>query len=139
MTRGVEDSQAQLADDNRLAVIDADVDKRGGTVAVHDHRDSESFAQLMAGGEVVGMGMGVQQILKAQAFPRGDGEIAVDLIAQGIDDDGLQGFLAADEIGFAATAADLFKIHHFGSYVFTKISLLFTPLQCAMEEPLICY
>ena len=62
MSGGVEDGEAQLADNYRFTVIDADIDKGGGAVTVHDHRDGEPFAQFMAGGEMIGVGVRVQQI-----------------------------------------------------------------------------
>jgi len=40
------------------------------------------------------------------------GEIAIHLVAAGINDHGLMSILAADEVGFTAVAADLFKVHH---------------------------
>ena len=112
MAGRIENVETQLTDDDGLTVIDAYADKRRGTVAMHNDRNRESFAQLMAGGKMIGMGVRIQQILQAQSFPRSDGQVTIDLIHDRIDNDRLAGLLASDEIRFTSAAADLFEEHH---------------------------
>jgi hypothetical protein len=47
MARRMQHAQSQIADENHLAVVDAHVDERRGTLAMHDHRDLEPAREFL--------------------------------------------------------------------------------------------
>ena len=101
---GVQHPQAQLADDDALAVVDAQVDERRRALAVHDHRHAELPRQALAAGEVIGVGVGVEHVVDAQPLARRQRQVAFDLAALRVDHDAGAGVGAADQVRLAAVA-----------------------------------
>jgi len=112
--RRVQHAQAQLADDEHLAVIDLHIDPRGRGGAVHHRRRLEAARQLARGREMIGVGVRVDDEAHAQTLARGEGQVAIDLADLGIDQRGGAGVAAAHQVGLAAAGRDLLEDHRGG-------------------------
>jgi len=67
--------------------------------------------ELARGGEVIGVGVGLDDVVDADALLGGKREIAIDLIQRRIDEQAGARLLAADQIRQAAAGAHLFEEH----------------------------
>jgi hypothetical protein len=105
------DLQAQLADDDRLAVVDAHRDRRRRAGAVHDGHRAEPLGDAGRGREMIGVGVRVDDEADAQPFARCQAEVAVDLADFGIDEGAGARVGTADEVRLAASGGDLLEDH----------------------------
>jgi hypothetical protein len=103
--------QAQAPEHQHLTVADAHVHEGRGTRSVHHDRHGQLPCQLPGCREMVGVGVGVDQVTDAQAITRGERKVVVDLADFRIDQRCRAGVLAADKIGLAAASGDLFENH----------------------------
>ena len=78
---------------------------------MHDHGHAQLARELPCGGEMVGVGMSVDEITETQAVACGQGHVAVDLAERGIDEHRRAGFLATHKVGAAAARGYGFKYH----------------------------
>ena len=111
MARCVDDLQAELADHQHVAVFDADIYLGRRAVAMHDHRYTKPFGQLLAGGKMIGVGMGVDHIFNVKGIARRQRKVVVELAGFGIDDRRSAGFGTADQVGLTTAGGYLFKDH----------------------------
>src|SRR5262245_44868550 len=111
VTRGVENTEAELARDERLAVVDAHVHVGRDARAVHDGRYAEPSPELARRREVVGVRVGVDQVVETDAGLPDQAEEPVDLRQLRVDDHAAARLRAADEIAAAAASADLLEQH----------------------------
>ena len=79
VTRRVDDLQAQVADREHVAVVDAQRRVRRRGERVHDDGHVEPRRELVRGREVIGMRVRVDEITNAQPVAGSAREIAVDL------------------------------------------------------------
>ena len=107
----VQHLQAQLAEDDRLAVVDAHRDPGRRAGAVHHGHRAELLGEPARRREVVGVGVGVDDEADAQAVARRQREVAIDLAHLGIDQRAGAGVGAADEVRLAAPGGDLLEDH----------------------------
>src|SRR3546814_17742261 len=85
---------------------------RLGAFAVHDRSRAEFLLQLPHGGEMIRMGVGVDDEPHPQAAAVGQADITVGLSQRWIDDGRDAALFASYEIGLAALAVrDLLKEH----------------------------
>ena len=85
--------------------------KGAGLGPMHDHRDAQLSRELPGRGEVIGMGVRVDQVVDAQPVARGEREVVVDLAELRIDQRRHAGVRAADEVRLAAAGGYLFEDH----------------------------
>jgi len=109
----MQDMQPQLAEDQHVAVVEPQVGVGRRTEPIHDHRRGQRLAELAAGGEMVGMGMGVHDITDVDAVLADGAEIMVDQGQFGIDQRRRAGRVASDEIGFASSGGEGLEDHLF--------------------------
>jgi hypothetical protein len=107
----VEDAEPEPARDDRLAVVDAHVDVGCEARPVHDRRRLETARELTRGGEVVRVGVRVDDVADPEPRFRREREVAIHLAQLGIDEDRAAGLGATDEIGQTAAGADLLEDH----------------------------
>jgi hypothetical protein len=100
-----------LAHREQVAVIEPEAGERRRALMVHHHRDAQCLAQLLRGRKMIGMGMGIDDVMDAHARLGGQREIMVDLTDFGIDQRGNARIRAADEIGLASARGDLLENH----------------------------
>jgi hypothetical protein len=84
--------------------------KGAGTRSVHHHRHASLPRELPGRREMVGVGVGVDQVADAQAVTGGERNIVVDLADFRIDQrrTAATGLAAADQVRLAAASGDLF-------------------------------
>ena len=107
----VQHLQAQLAEDDRLAVVDAHRDPRRRAGAVHHGHRAELSGEPARRREVIGVGVGVDDEADAQAIARGQAKVAIDLAHLGVDQRAGAGVGAADQVRLAASGGDLLEDH----------------------------
>jgi glycine/D-amino acid oxidase-like deaminating enzyme len=93
------------------AVPQAQVDERRRAVVVHDHRRPELARKLLRGGEVVRVGVRIDEVVDSQAVARGEGQVAIDLAQFRVDQRRSAGVLAADQVGLAAAGRHSLQNH----------------------------
>ena len=111
MAGRVQHLQAQLAEDDRLAVVDAHRDPGGRAGAVHHRHRAEPLGEATRRREVIGVGVGVDDEADAQAVARRQAEVAIDLAHLGIDQRAGAGVGAADQVRLASSRGDLLEDH----------------------------
>src|SRR5439155_3947048 len=96
-------------------VVDPHADVGRAAGAVHDGGHAEALRQLARGGEVVGVGMRVDQVVEAEPGPGRERQVAVDLAQFGVDEHGAARLGTHDELRHAAAGAELLEEHGAGS------------------------
>ena len=117
VARRVHHLQTQAADMNHVAVIEAHVDERRGTFAMHHHGHAELLRQLPCPGKVVGVRVRIDQVTDAQPVARGEAKIAVNLARLRIDHYGRACLAAAEQIGLTTAGSNLLEDHQRASAV----------------------
>ena len=107
----VQHAKPELPGDQRLAVVDPHADVGRAAGAVHDGGHAEALRQLARGGEVVGVGVRVDQVVEAEPGPGRERQVAVDLAQLGVDEHGAARLGAPDQVRHAAAGADLLEEH----------------------------
>ena len=102
---------AHVADQQHVAIVEAEVDEGGRGAMAHHHLRVEGAGDLTRGGEMVGVGVGVDGVADREAVTRGKAAIALDGADLGIDHGGDVALVAADDVGAAAADFDGFKDH----------------------------
>src|SRR5439155_9850548 len=90
------------------------VDVRREARAVPDARHLEAPGELAGGGEMVSVGVRVDDVVEAQPRPGGEREVAIDLAQLRVDEHRTARLGAAHEIGEAAARAHLLEDHRRG-------------------------
>ena len=111
VARRVQCLQSESADDQQFAALQAQVDERCRAGAMHDHWHIRLSSQLLTGGEMIRVRMGVDEIAYAQTISCGQCQVAVDLAELRIDERRSASLLAADDIGAAPAASHCFEYH----------------------------
>ena len=111
MAGRVQRLDADVADDQHVAVVEAHVGIRRHAVAMHHRRDAEALLDLARGREMVGMGVGVDDVAQPQPFAREQPDIAVELAQRRVDQHGGAFAGTAEQIGLAAAGGDLVEDH----------------------------
>ncbi len=91
--------KSQPAHHQQFATPHAQIDERRRARVMHDHRHIELAGELLCSGEMVRMGMGIDEIPEAQTILCRKRGVAVDLAELRVDQCRSTGLLAADEIG----------------------------------------
>jgi hypothetical protein len=102
VARRIQHLQSQLPDRQHFAVVQTQIHERGRTRAVHHDRDTELSGELVCGGEVIGVGVGIDEIPDAQTVPRRQCEVGVNVADLGIDQRGNRRFIATHQIRLTA-------------------------------------
>jgi hypothetical protein len=105
------DTQAQCADDNQLAVIEAHVDERCRAPVVHRDRHTQLAANLLRGREMIRVGVGIDDVMYAQSMSGSERKVTVDLADLGVDQGPDASVGAPDQIRLTASRCDLLKKH----------------------------
>jgi hypothetical protein len=90
--------QAQLAHDDRLAVLDPQIHERSDAAPVHHDGQAELAGERARGREVIGVGVRVDDIPEAKPLLGGQRQVAIDLVELGIHHQRGARLLAADYI-----------------------------------------
>ena len=102
---------AQVADDQHVAIVEPEIDEgRGGEMA-HDYLSIERLADLARRGEMVSVSVCVDGIPDGEAVLCGDAAITLDGADLGVDDGGDVGLRAAENVRAAAADFDGFQYH----------------------------
>ena len=104
-------AQAQIADDEHVAIVKPHVGMGRGAEAVHDDGHAEDARQLPPGREMIGMSVGVDDVADMHPMPVGEPDIMIDLAQLRIDEHGGMCALAAHKIGLAPAGRDLLENH----------------------------
>ncbi len=107
----VQHAEAELADQQGVAVFHPQIDEGGRAVPVHHDGQIQLPPELAGGAKVVRVGVGVDQVARAQPLLGEQRQIPVDLVELGIDDDGGPGLLAPHDVRETAAAAHLLEDH----------------------------
>ncbi len=111
MAGRVQRLQAQLPGDEHIPVVHPERGVGGRAQAVHDHRSIHQLAELMAGGEMIGMRVGVHDVTDVEAVVARQSPIAVDPRQLRVDEHRGPCRLAAQQVGLTTARCDLFKDH----------------------------
>jgi hypothetical protein len=111
MPGGMQRLQAQAPNHQQITTLEAQVDERRRTRAVHDDRRVKLIRELPRRGEMIGMRVGIDEITEAQAMTRRQCVVAVNLAELGINQGRGAGFLATDQVGAATPAGNGLKYH----------------------------
>ena len=111
VARRVEDAEFFVADLQHLAVFDMDCDVRRGREKMHRDRRVGQRAQLHRAAAMIGVSMRVDDQIQAPSVIGEDREVALDLVAQRIDDDGLATGFRDRDVGFALAVIEFAKDH----------------------------
>ncbi len=103
--------QPHAADPKDFAVRQAKVGVRRGTETVHDDRGIQHFAQFAAGRKMIRVRMRVDQVADADARPRGQSDVMIDLLQGRIDQDRRMCFGTSQKVGLAAPRGNLLEDH----------------------------
>jgi hypothetical protein len=107
MSRGVEDAHAHSAHDQELAIVDTHVGGRRRCEPVRDDPSTELAGQLSRRGEVVGVGVGVDDVADAETLLTRERHVAVERVEGWIDDRPDTGGFAAHDVGETAARSHL--------------------------------
>ncbi len=94
-----------------LTVIEREIDERRGARAVHDDGDIEPRGELLRRGEVIGVRVGVDQVVDAQSAARRRRQVTVDQADLRIDERAGAALGATDQVRLAAPGAELLEDH----------------------------
>src|ERR1700733_8877000 len=101
--------QPQLPDCEKFTALQAQVDERSWTRAVHHHRPSQLASKLPGRGKMIRVRVRIDEIPDAQTISCSQRNVPVDLAELGVDQRGGAGFLASDHIGPAAARRYCFE------------------------------
>ena len=99
---GVENLEEHVADGDLVAVLHVLVLEDGFRRAVQHDRRAGDGGEVAITRDVIGMRVRLEDPHDAQALLASQAHVLVDAIAPGIDDDGLPGLAAADQVGQAS-------------------------------------
>ena len=102
MAGRVERPDTDVADDQHVAVVEAHVGIGRHAVTMHHRGDAEALLDLARGREMIGVGVGVDDVAQPQALARQQPDIAVDLAQRRVDQHGGAFAGTAEQIGLAA-------------------------------------
>ena len=91
MTGSVEDAKFLVAYFQRLTIFDVDAHVRSRRQTMHPDRRTGKLAQLYRAAAMIGVSVGVDDQIQTPSVIREDREVALDLVAQRIDDGSLAG------------------------------------------------
>ena len=103
--------QAQLSDDDHLAITDPHVHKGRRTRSVHHHRLTQLPRELPGRREMIGVSMSVDQVADTQTVSGSERNVVVNLADFRIDQRRRASLAAADKIGLTSTCCNLFEDH----------------------------
>ena len=101
----------KLAHRDRIAILDVPVDVRRGRAPMHDRRGADQVTKIEDRRTMVGVGVRVDHGCELKPVIGEQRQIAVDPLLEGIDERGLVGLFAGDQIGLALPAIQLGKQH----------------------------
>jgi hypothetical protein len=82
----MEDAEFLVANFQRLTIFNVDTHMRSWRETMHHDRRIGKLRQIHRAAAMIGVSMRVDDRIEAQSVIRKDGEIALNLVAQGIDD-----------------------------------------------------
>ncbi len=103
--------EAQLAQHQHLTIVEPQSNEGRRALAIHDHGDIERSPQPLGGGEMIRVGVRVDDIVDAHPRLRRQGKIMIDLPNFRVDERRDTGLRAAHKIGLAATGGNLLEDH----------------------------
>src|SRR5579862_1698753 len=107
----VEDAEFLVANRQRLTVFDMDTDVGSRRETMHYDRRACQLAQFHRTATMIGVSVSVDDRIQTTSVIGEDREVALNLVAQGIDDRGLAGCFRDREIGFALGTIEFAKDH----------------------------
>src|SRR5208282_2612275 len=111
VARRVEDAEFLVAYFQRLTVFDMDTDVRSRRETMHHDRRTGQLAQLHRAAAMIGVSVRVDDRIQTPSVIREDREVALDLVAQRIDEGGLAGCFRNRKVGFALATIEFAKDH----------------------------
>lgn len=102
---------AEVADDQQIAIIEADIHKGRRRQVAHHHLRVQRLADLARRGEVICMRVRVDRVADGEAMFRGEAAIALDGADFRVDNSGNVRFGASEQVGAAAADFDGFEDH----------------------------
>jgi hypothetical protein len=109
--RRVQHANAQLADDQRLAIVDAHVCKRRGAEPMHDDRRVQLPPELARSREVIGVGVGLGDVVDSHPTLGRERDVAIELVEVRVDDHAGARDVVADQIRQTSAGTDLLEQH----------------------------
>jgi len=111
LTWGVKGLQPQISHHQQIPVVELEIGIGRGTFAMGHDRRAQQPAELLRRGEMVGMGVGVDDIADAQSVLQRERAIPVDLADLRVDERARERLRTAQQIGLASACGDLLEDH----------------------------
>jgi len=108
--------ELNVPDGKAIAVFQVDVDARRGSAPVHHDSRARQLSKIPGAIAMVGVRMGVHDVLERKAMIRENREVTIDLFLNRVDDQRRVSSLGSKEIGLAIASVEITK-EHLGSFV----------------------